>query len=110
MNIGFRSKKRPRRVAVKNLSSTLRRGLKRFGPATGSELADFAYWGRSPLSRLGARWRADQIQRSAIRRAIARLKRAGECKIVGRRGRRVLYATADEWAGGDDEQHSRGRS
>jgi hypothetical protein len=29
---------------------------------------------------------------------------------VGRRGRRVLYATADEWAGGDDEQHSRGRS
>ncbi|WJR74917.1 hypothetical protein [Bradyrhizobium sp. NP1] len=59
---------------------------------TSLELANLAYWQRTPRNdRMGARWWANASQRSATRRAIARLKRDGAVKIAGRRDRRLLY-------------------
>ncbi|MET4043961.1 hypothetical protein [Bradyrhizobium sp. RT6a] len=59
---------------------------------TSIELANWAYWQRTPRNhRMGARWWANASQKSATRRAIARLKRDGAVKIAGRRGRRLLY-------------------
>jgi hypothetical protein len=82
------------------LRAAIPRALRRHGPMTAVELANWAYWERTPRNhRLGARWWANASQQSATRRAIARLKRAGECKIVGRRGRRQLYASADQARG-----------
>src|ERR1700694_1159374 len=73
------------------LRGEIRRGLRRFGPMTALELANLAYWGRSPNNyRLGARWWANRSQKSATRRAIAELRRRGQ--VVGHRwGRRTLY-------------------
>lgn len=71
--------------------------LRRHGPMTAIELANWAYWRRAPRDqRMGARWWANESQRSATRRAIARLKRDGAVKIAGRRGRRFVYAAARE--------------
>jgi hypothetical protein len=70
--------------------------LRRPGPMTALEIANLLYWERTPNNhRLGARWWANASQLSATRRAIARLKRAGECRMVGRRGRRFLYASSE---------------
>jgi hypothetical protein len=77
------------------LRAAIPRALKRLGPMTALELANWAYWNRTPRNhRLGARWWSNSNQQSATRRAIARSKRAGEIKIVGRRGRRLLYAAS----------------
>jgi hypothetical protein len=82
------------------LRAAIPRALRRHGPMTAIELANYSYWQRTPQNhRLGARWWANASQQSATRRAIARLKRAGKCKIVGRRGRRLLYASSDQTGG-----------
>jgi hypothetical protein len=82
------------------LRAAIPRALRRHGPMTAIELANYAYWQRTPRNyRLGARWWANASQQSATRRAIARSKRAGEVKIVGRRGRRLLYASGDQTGG-----------
>jgi hypothetical protein len=75
------------------LRAAIPRALRRHGPMTAVELANYAYWQRTPGNhRLGARWWASASQQSATRRAIARLKRDGAVKIAGRRCRRLLYA------------------
>jgi hypothetical protein len=79
------------------LRAAIPRALRRYGAMTSVELSNLLYWQRAPRNhRLGAKWWANASQQSATRRAIARLKRAGECKIVGRRGRRNLYASSDQ--------------
>lgn len=81
------------------LRAAIPRALRRHGPMTSVELANWAYWDRTPRNhRMGARWWANASQRSATRRAIARLKRDGAIKIAVRRGRRFVYAIAREVA------------
>ena len=78
------------------LRAAIPRALRRHGAMTAIELANYAYWQRTPQNhRLGARWWSNASQQSATRRAIARSKRAGEVKIIGRRGRRLLYASVE---------------
>jgi hypothetical protein len=75
------------------LRAAIPRALRRHGPMTALQLSNYLYWNRTPRNhRLGARWWANASQRSATRRAIARSKRAGEVRVIGRRGRRLLYA------------------
>jgi hypothetical protein len=75
------------------LRAAIPRALRRHGAMTAVELANWAYWERTPRNhRLGARWWSNASQQSATRRAIARSKRAGEVRVIGRRGRRLLYA------------------
>jgi hypothetical protein len=66
--------------------------VKRFGPATSYEIANWSYFRRKPKSsRLGDRWQANAAEWSAARRAIARLRHRGLIRIVGRDGRASLY-------------------
>jgi len=82
------------------LRAAIPRALRRLGPLTAIELANWLYWQRTPRNhRLGARWWSNSNQQSATRRAIARSKRAGEVKIVGRRRRRFLYGNSDHTGG-----------
>jgi hypothetical protein len=79
-----------------SLSLCLADGLMRFGPLSSFEAASWAYWGRNPRkTRLGLRWQANPTQWSAARRAIARLRRQGRLKVVGKAGRATLYLLAD---------------
>ena len=79
------------------LRRALRTGLRRFGPLTSKELADWAYWERHPFkSRLGERWRANRSAWSAARRAIARMRQDGMISIAGQVGRAKLYALEGE--------------
>lgn len=71
-------------------------GVRRFGPATSFEIGNWAYYRRKPYSsRLGARWQVNASQWSAVRRAIARLRRQGQIMTVGKAGRATLYAVGD---------------
>jgi len=82
---------------VRDLRRHIRRGLRRHGMMTSATLADLLYWGRTPRSRLGQRWRANATQRSATRRALAWARREGDVVIVGRSNRWNLYAiTGDD--------------
>lgn len=75
------------------LRAAIPRALRRLGPMTSTELANWAYWQRTPRNhRMGARWWANASQKSATRRALAQLKHDGAVNIAGRRGRRLLYA------------------
>jgi hypothetical protein len=79
------------------LRAAVPRALKRYGPMTTLQLANWLYWERSPKNqRLSAKWWANTSQQSATRRAIARLKRDGAVRIAGKRGRRFVYAIARE--------------
>jgi hypothetical protein len=69
--------------------------LRRLGPMTSLELANYLFWHRTPQNdRMAGRWWANHSQQSSTRRAIARSKRAGDVKIIGRRGQRLLYAAS----------------
>ena len=62
---------------------------------TAVELANWAYWNRTPRNnRLGAKWWVNRSMRSATRRAIAQLKRAGMVADGGRLNRKKLYHLA----------------
>jgi hypothetical protein len=92
-----RSRKPRLRVAARfhcaNLGRAIRVGLTAFGAMTGRELADWCYVGVRPSqrARIGARWTATLSGRSAVRRALARLKRRGEVVVAGKLGRFNLY-------------------
>jgi hypothetical protein len=77
------------------LRASIRTGLRKYNCLTASELADWAYWHRPPISRLGAQWRANASMRSATRRAIAALRRNGQVVVCGRRGRECVYRAAN---------------
>jgi hypothetical protein len=75
------------------LRASIKRGLRRYGPMTSIEIANFAYWGRSPFnSRLGIRWWSNSSQRSATRRALAALIARGEVRVCRKRNRFNYYA------------------
>ncbi len=81
------------------LRAAIPRALRRHGPMTAVEIANYAYWGRTPRNcRLGAKWWANRSMRSATRRAIAELKRAGLVTDGGRLGRRKLYHFSEKAA------------
>lgn len=68
------------------------RALRRHGPMTALEIANWAYWQRTPNNyRLGALWWANASMCSATRRAIASLVRDGVVTVGGRLGRYRLY-------------------
>jgi hypothetical protein len=77
------------------LSSLVIRGLRRHHAMTSTEIANWAYWGRSPRSKLGAQWWASRSMRSSARRAVARLRRNGCVVVIGHHGRACIYALAD---------------
>jgi hypothetical protein len=77
----------------RGLRAAIPGALRRLGPLTSVQAADWLYWARRPRDhRMAARWRANRSQRSATRRALARLKRDGAVVITGRAVRFFLYA------------------
>jgi hypothetical protein len=95
-NARFRLRGGDIEVAVRRgLRSAIPPALRRHGPMTAVEIANYAYWQRTPRNhRLGARWWSNASQQSATRRAIAALKRRGLIVDGGRLGRRKLYHAA----------------
>jgi hypothetical protein len=93
LNARFRTPKGVIEVAPRfGLRAGIPRALRRHGPMTTLEISNLMFWDRSPTNhRLSVKWWANRSQQSATRRAIARLKRDGRVKIVGRRGRRYIY-------------------
>lgn len=88
-----------------HLRHSLLKGLRRWGPMTAVELANFGYWGRKPHDvRLGARWWSNASQQSATRRAIAALIDRGELRIVRKAGAINVYGLAQTAVGTDRQR------
>jgi hypothetical protein len=96
-NSTFFTRSGPIEVAANRaLRADIRRAMRKFDCVTAAEAADFSYFGRSPgNTRLGQQWRANASMRSAARRAIAALRRAGQVVVCGRRGRAFVYSLRD---------------
>jgi hypothetical protein len=77
------------------LSTLVLSGLKRHHALTSTQIANWAYWGRTPTSKLGPLWWSNRSMRSSARHAIARLRRNGLVVVAGHSGRACVYSLAD---------------
>lgn len=78
-----------------DLRASIKRGLRRYGPMTAVEIANYAYWGRSPNNfRLGMKWWCNRSQRSATRRALAALMACDQVRIYRKRNCFNVYSLA----------------